>query len=299
NNYIQKYKMGTTYEHVGRVENYAGNPSCHAHPFFIRESGNTCSLIANTTTRLDSPPCRWLVKFTPSESQDTCLGTLPIGAPPIPIPVEGFDIVQDEVSGWLYLGSWGEYAVREMPEDGSGSTKIYDKGYGGHTRLAMSYGHSQGGNPDPGNSYNYIELSVRPKSSGGYTFNAGEEIVLDWHVYENLYNLAGVPCNVYLGAAMYPPGWDRAVTVDQLMTSTTIYLFNSNMQPVLLNPASPRPTFSRVVFPLPGGPSGSVSFRAPGGNAGWGVFFAAFVRLDNGAFPYVRPVELSNTFGFP
>jgi outer membrane protein assembly factor BamB len=140
---------------------------------------------------------------------------------------------------------------------------------------------------------NYVELNV----AGGGDFNPRDPVVLHWETHEVWYNFANVPCLVYLGAALDPPVEDTVLTVQQIVQSRALYLFDSKMRAVKYNPKNVKPTFRGVPFPVPKlGSSGSLTFTAPRGAAGRWVFVTAFIRMDNGKFPAEPPVEVSNGF---
>ncbi|MCX6355180.1 MAG: PQQ-binding-like beta-propeller repeat protein [Candidatus Aureabacteria bacterium] len=142
---------------------------------------------------------------------------------------------------------------------------------------------------------NYVELRVQENKAGVDDFYPGDKLVLQWRSYENSYNYASVPCAVYFVAALHPPIEDAAVTVNQILSSKELFIFDSKMRPVRFNPKSVQPTFNGVSFPIPGmGSSGSLSFTSPSGSAGRWVFAMAFVMMDNGDFPSNPPVEVSN-----
>ena len=140
---------------------------------------------------------------------------------------------------------------------------------------------------------NYVELRV----TNGAEFNPGAKVVLRWDSYQDRYEFAGKPCAVYLAAALNPPAEDTPVTVNQIVASKALFIFDSKLRPVRYNPRSVKPTYPRVAFPAPGvGSGGTISFTVPRGAAGrWG-FAAAFVRLDNKQFPSQPPVEVSHGF---
>ena len=140
---------------------------------------------------------------------------------------------------------------------------------------------------------NYVELRV----TNGTEFNPGAKVILRWDSYQDMYGFTGKPCAVYLAAALEPPAEDMPVTVNQIVSSGALFIFDSGMRPVKYNPKSLKPTFSGVRFPVPGmGSGGSLTFVAPAGAAGRWVFAAAFIRLDNKQFPAQPPVEVSNGF---
>jgi hypothetical protein len=144
---------------------------------------------------------------------------------------------------------------------------------------------------------NYVELSVRQNGEGGDDFYPGDTVVLDWQAFPDRYGYAGVPCAIYLAAAMNPPADDAAMTVEELLRGKPIYLFDSTMRAHLYNPRDVKPTFARVIFPVPGiGTSGELTFKVPRGAAGRWAFAAAFIRLDNRQYPAQPPVEVSNGF---
>jgi len=144
---------------------------------------------------------------------------------------------------------------------------------------------------------NYIELRVQENKAGADDFNPGDKLILEWRSYENSYDYANVPCAVYFVAALNPPVEDAAVTINQILSSKELFIFDSKMRPVRFNPKSVQPTFKGVSVPVPGmGSSGSLSFASPSGSAGRWVFAIAFVRMDNGRFPSNPPVEVSNGF---
>jgi len=140
---------------------------------------------------------------------------------------------------------------------------------------------------------NYIDLHV----TNGSDFSPGQQLILDWTTHEQLFGFAGVPCDFYLAAASNPPAEDTAVTVNQILQSKALFVFDSKMNPLLFNPKKLKPTFSSVSFPVPGlGSSGMIPFNVPSGAVGRWVFVAALVRRDNGQFPAQPPVEVSNGF---
>jgi hypothetical protein len=139
----------------------------------------------------------------------------------------------------------------------------------------------------------YIELRV----SGGTDFNPGQKVVLEWQTYQDRYGFTGVPCAVYRAAALNPPAEDTAVTVNQIVSSKALFIFDSELRPAKYNPRSIEPTYPRVAFPASGlGSGGTISLIVPRGAAGKWVFAAAFIRLDNRQFPARPPVEVSHGF---
>jgi hypothetical protein len=303
--YIRKFRLkenASGYVDIGVVESYDRVRYEHPHPFFIHEGGGIYSLIANTQLGSSQAP-RALVKFQPGRDEDIYVGELPIGGPTLTCSNTVQDFVQDEESGKLYAGTVAYSRIYEIANDYSNCDVLFkypDFPTGDSYSISfveMSYGHSDGGDPSQGDYYNYVELHVRKNASGNYSFSPGEQIVLEWEVHDVLYALTDVPVGVYLAAAKSPPGEDRAVTTNQIMESGALYIFNSSMQAVPSESGSISFTFPRVSFPAPGlGSSGTLAFRAPSGMAGNWVFAAAFVKLSDGSFPYVRPVELSNGF---
>ena len=145
---------------------------------------------------------------------------------------------------------------------------------------------------------NYLELRVRANASGGYDFNPDETLVLEWTTYQDRYGFTNVPCAIYLGASMTPPGTDTVVSVAEIVNNSgALFLFDNSLRASRYAPGNVSPTWSGVSFPLPvTGSSGTVNFRVPGGAAGSWAFAAAFVRLDGGGFPADPPVEVSNGF---
>jgi hypothetical protein len=144
---------------------------------------------------------------------------------------------------------------------------------------------------------NYVELHVVPNASGEYDFSRGNTVVLEWEARENMYNFRDVPCDVYLGAAMNPPGEDTEVSVNQIVGSGALYIFDSAKRATRYSASTLRPMYKNVRFPVPNiGSYGTITFNVPGGAAGRWVFAAAFVRRDNGQYPADPPVELSNGF---
>jgi hypothetical protein len=149
----------------------------------------------------------------------------------------------------------------------------------------------------PTSTPNYVELHVQPNGSGGYDFYPGQSVILGWASYEDLYNYRNVPCAIYLAAAFNPPTEDRAVSVDEIVRSGALFLFDKRMRPVRYNPKKVKPTWTAVPFPVPGLDSGgSLPFTVPSGAGGRWAFATVFVRLDNGQFPAQPPVEVSNGF---
>lgn len=137
----------------------------------------------------------------------------------------------------------------------------------------------------------YLDLVV----SNGSDFSSGRQLIIGWTTRQRLFGFAGVPCDVYLAAAYNPPAEDTAVTVDQIVRSEALFIFDSKMRPVLFDPRKVMPAFSGVVFPGDSS-SGTFAFTVPGGVAGRWVFAAALVRRDTGQFPAQPPVEISNGF---
>ena len=150
----------------------------------------------------------------------------------------------------------------------------------------------------PAATPNYIELSVRPSSSGGDAFYPGDQVVLEWKAHHEYYSYTNVPCAIYFGAARNAPEENTVLPVREIMSSGALYLFNRKLEPSSHTPGNVKPTWEAVFFPVPRGigSSGSFSFTVPKGAAGRWVFATAFIRRDNGHFPADPPVEVSNGF---
>ncbi len=139
---------------------------------------------------------------------------------------------------------------------------------------------------------NYVELDV----TNGPDFDPGRKVTLDWRTYEERYGYANTPCNVYLGVALSPVKEDQPVTVQEIVASGRLYLFDSKLRPVRYDPKKIVPTYKNVRFPNPKFDShGTLNFSVPKGAAGRWAFAAAFIK-KGGGFPAQPPVEVSNGF---
>jgi len=237
----------------------------------------------------------------------------PAIALPIPTPTPGIVCTSDRLaySDWLvYVGSGDNtfYAINQV----GGLTWSYRAGAQVESSPAIgadgkvyvgawdnSFYCFQDPTPTPTPTHipNYVDLRVQLNGCLGYDFYPGQNVALNWATHEDMYNYRNVPCAVYLAAAMEPLKEDTAVTVQEIVKSGALFIFDSKMRPVLYNPRTLKPTFSGVRFPVPGlGSSGQLSFKVPEGAPGRWVFAAAFIRLDNKQFPAQPPVEVSNGF---
>jgi hypothetical protein len=205
--------------------------------------------------------------------------------------------------GFIYFGS-NDNSIYSLDPDGTlawsyitGGNVVSSPSIGPDGRLCVGsydqrlYVFDAPPPPTPTPQPNYVDLHV----ANGPDFSKGDILNLDWASHEDQYGFAGVPCRVYLGAALDPPAEDTDLTVQQIVSSRALYLFDSKMRATRYNPRNVMPTWSGVRFPVPNiGSSGILNFKVPGGAAGRWVFATAFVRMDNGQFPAEPPVEVSN-----
>jgi len=142
----------------------------------------------------------------------------------------------------------------------------------------------------------YLDLHVRANGAGGYDFNPGDPLILEWTTSEDLYGYKGKPCMVYLGAALNPLAEDTAAAVNQVVASKALFLFDSHMKAVRYNAKKKaNPMYKNVSVPIPGiGSRGTITVTVPNGSAGRWSFVGALLRADNGNFPSEPPVILSN-----
>jgi len=140
---------------------------------------------------------------------------------------------------------------------------------------------------------NYVNLGV-PTA----VVEAGGEVALEWRCDFRQYPYEGVPVDVYLAAVRDPDVCCGPSSVDDLMRSGAVYIYEPGMRGVYeYRGRLKAPTYGKVVF----GPefaSGEVTIATPEDPVYAGVYLFAtvFVRVDTGE--YVRidgmPVENSN-----
>lgn len=140
-------------------------------------------------------------------------------------------------------------------------------------------------------SYPCVELAVLPNIHGGYEFGRGDEVVLAWQSHLDRYGSAGKRMNVYLGAALDTSYKETVITVEQLTSSGTLYLFGAGLEPARYTPpGTPDHTWENVLVPE----AGTIVFTVPRGAAGEWVFAAAF--SSGGRYVATPPVVVSNQF---
>jgi len=197
-----------------------------------------------------------------------------------------YALTENGALGWSYLAGDNVHASPAIGSDG----RIF---VGSEDRSFYAFEGPPPTTPTPTPTPNYVDLHV----TNGIDFSPGQQLILSWATHEQLFGFTGVPCQVFLVAAMDPPVEDGGFTVAQIVQSRALFIFNSRLQPVRFNPRSITPTFSGVSFPVPGlDSSGSLTFVVLAGAAGRWVFAIAFIRMDNGQFPAQPPVEVSNGF---
>lgn len=138
----------------------------------------------------------------------------------------------------------------------------------------------------------YFELSV----TGGPNFAAGDTLTLNWAVHAGSYGFAGSPRDVYLGVILSPESGleNRTATVAEVAgTSGDLLLFSPAISGLHAFPPA-RCAWRNVVFPLPGGDSGSLNFTVPPNVGQRCVFIGAFVP-----FPVADQCVVSNAFNLP
>ncbi len=140
-------------------------------------------------------------------------------------------------------------------------------------------------------SYPYVAIAVLPNIHGGYEFSRGDKVVLAWQSHLDLYGSANKRMNVYLGAACDTSYQETVITVEQLVSSGTLYLFDSSLEPArYVPPYAPEHTWENTLIPE----TGTVVFTVPRGAVGEWVFTTAF--SSGGRYVAEPPVVVSNQF---
>ncbi|MCX6356331.1 MAG: hypothetical protein NT045_00365, partial [Candidatus Aureabacteria bacterium] len=141
-----------------------------------------------------------------------------------------------------------------------------------------------------GGGSNFIDLSVSPA-----TMSVGTGINLAFTCNAGLFNYQGVPVDVYWVIVVNPSISDQAATVDQLLSSGTVYYFSppNKRGQMLMTSKLKGPSFPGVVLSTPTY-SGTLTVNL-GSNAGTFAFAMGFINRNTGAL-VGNITEVSNAF---